>query len=214
VVASQGASELSVLLGRGGGDFAPAVSYMTEQSPTGVLVRDFDGDKRLDVFVGNQGSRSASLLLGRGDGTFAAARHFPSDIGAHEAQAADFNGDGRLDVAINNANSDSFSTFLNNGDGTFQAAKVVKVCNEKSNQGLFAGDLNGDTLPDLAIPCLSNGGLAILTGQGDGTFDASYVAMTDGLWGVGGGDLNRDGKIDLVVTTDTGKQLVVYLNGT
>lgn len=213
VVANQGGADLSVLLGRGGGDFAPAVSYAAEAGPTGVLVRDFDGDGKLDVFVGNQAARSASFLPGRGDGTLGAARSIESDIGAHQAAAADLDLDGKLDVAINNANSDSVSVFLNDGAGGFRAARVIKVCNGKSNQGLVAADLNGDAVPDLAVACLDTSGATILLGQGDGAFQAPRtLSLNDKQWAIASGDLNRDGKIDLLFTLE-GRILGVMLNG-
>src|SRR5580698_9664209 len=81
-----------------------------------------------------------------------------------------------------------------------------------SSQGSFGnsvavGDLNGDGKPDLVVAngynADANGGVAVLLGNGDGTFQA---AVTYGSGGKGSfansiaiADVNGDGKLDLVV---------------
>jgi hypothetical protein len=94
-----------------------------------------------------------------------------------------------------------------------------------------AGDLNGDGVPDLAIvnPCNSSycgagyGSLAILLGNGDGTFQnpVLYATGTYQPMSVAIGDFNQDGALDLVVASQcpssancgTGQVSVLLGNG-
>jgi hypothetical protein len=85
---------------------------------------------------------------------------------------------------------------LGNGDGTFQPARAYAGAFGRS---LAVKDLNGDGIADLAVA--SGGGMRVLLGNGDGTFQTtsiSYIAGT-GPWGMAAGDLNGDGLPDLVV---------------
>lgn len=69
------------------------------------------------------------------------------------------------------------------------------------------GDINGDGKPDLIAtnPCAdsscSNGVVAVLIGNGDGTFQAATTYNSGGIYpySVALSDLNRDGKLDLIV---------------
>ena len=87
---------------------------------------------------------------------------------------ADFNGDGKLDYVTANQGNNTIGVALGNGDGTFKAPTSISVaCNPVS---VATGDFNGDGKLDLAVaaPGCSAGtnGVAILLGNGDGTFTA------------------------------------------
>src|SRR5262245_51224974 len=120
------------------------------------------------------------------------------------AAAADFNGDGRLDLAAANSGNNTVSVLLGNGDGTFQAARTYAAPNPQS---VLAADLNGDGKTDLVTL-----GPSVLLGNGDGTFQPPHgvglgmgaapppgYSQVDGrVTSVAVGDLNADGKLDLV----------------
>jgi hypothetical protein len=88
---------------------------------------------------------------------------------------------------------------LGRGDGTFSPGTGFGTGN-----GPFAavvGDFNGDGKPDLATPNLGGNSVSILQGNGDGTFVARLVFKIQVGGGAGPlavGDLNGDGKFDLV----------------
>ena len=71
---------------------------------------------------------------------------------------------------------------------------------------VVVADLNGDGKPDLIIANSGSSTVAVLLGNGDGTFQAAvnYAAGGVNLWpefgSVAAADLNGDNKIDLVVT--------------
>jgi hypothetical protein len=87
------------------------------------------------------------------------------------------------------------------------------------------GDFNGDGIPDLAVANFGDrgnngqgGGVSILLGKGDGTFDAA-VNYTAGLapGAVTAADVNGDGILDLAVTNLNSNDVSVLMgkgNGT
>jgi hypothetical protein len=107
--------------------------------------------------------------------------------------------------------------FLSNGDGTFTAGQVYDS-GGRGSAAVAVGDVNGDGKPDMLIAnqCepdgggydnnCANGAIGILLGNGDGTFNpAPGQVITDGnLQSISLADLNADGKLDVVASTETG----------
>ena len=216
-------AEVSVLLGNSDGTFQPAIKTPVPGAFYGITVGDLNGDGNPDVVTGDStGSspRNVNVLLGKGDGTFAAPVRY-STGGSGEGQIAlgDFNGDGKLDIAVVNQADSTISLLLGNGDGTFQAAKIVTPA--LASNGflgyLVAADFNGDGKLDLAVPDYGGsaaGKVAILLGNGDGTFQApTFLTSGAGSTGLAAADVNKDGKLDLVVANQFGTVDVFLGNG-
>jgi hypothetical protein len=208
--------------------FAP-VNYAAGFDPTSVAIADVNGDGKPDLLVAdlcriatncpNSGG-GMSVLLGNGDGTFQHAVTYDSGgVQAKSIAVADLNGDGRPDVVVANCSSNgpnacngggqngSVGVFLGNGDGTFGAV-VTYDSGGWNADSVAVADVNGDGKPDLLVanfydPSKASGSVGVLLGNGNGTFQS---AVTHGLnparniSSIAVGDLNGDGKPDLVVT--------------
>jgi hypothetical protein len=216
---------VGVLLGNGDGTFQPAVSYNSGGSS--VAVADVNGDGKLDLVVSSLTGGSVSVFLGNGDGTFQPAVGYNSGgWGFFSSVAvADVNGDGKPDLLVANhcASSSADCRFgsagvlLGNGDGTFQA--VQNYSSEGfAPDSIAVADVNGDGKKDLLIANVyaaggaTYGTVGVLFGNGDGTFQAAQTYATDGpAEFVAVGDVNRDGKPDLLVAN--GNVDVFFGNG-
>lgn len=123
--------------------------------------------------------------------------------GAHATSVAiaDLNRDGKPDLAVANRFSDNVSILLGTGTGGFGAASTLPVGTTPSPLSLAVADLNGDGKPDLAVPSLQGGSVAILLGTGAGGFGAAaYFPAGIRPSSVAIGDLNADGKPDLATS--------------
>ena len=120
------------------------------------------------------------------------------------AVSGDFNGDGKLDVVTSNRGSTSVTMFLGNGNGTFQAGQVTAIANTFSKPfALAAGDVNNDGKLDLVVTSTTasgSGGVAVLLGNGDGTFQPASIFINDlgGAVSVALADVNGDGNLDVL----------------
>jgi hypothetical protein len=198
-------------LGNGDGSFQSAISTPAGKNPIAIAAGDFDNDGKQDLLLTLLGDRpqngngAVEILFGNGDGTFTRTVTLSAGTEPFPLAVGDFNGDHKLDFAVTNFNSGVY-IFLGNGDGSFQPSGPITAGN--SPVAVAVADFNGDQILDLVVPDLhdptssSHGGVSILLGKGDGTFD-SPVYYPVGIFptSVAVGDVNGDRKSDLVISS-------------
>ena len=209
--ANSNESSVSILLGNGDGTFQPAEKlFGTGYVPNGIAVGDFSARGVDDLVTSNWYSNNVSVLLGNGDGGFQARKDFNTGLYDTSVAVSDLNGDGKLDLVNATSGGSGISVLLGNGDGTFQAAVNYPAGYPVQ---IAVADLNGDGKPDLAVAEYNSdgegdcvGAVVVMLGKGDGTFKKPihYGPVQGCISSVAVGDFNRDGRLDLVVTVDTG----------
>jgi len=200
---------VAVLLGRANGSLGPATNYeMAGTGPlAGIATGDFNQDGSPDVAMAALFSEGVVISLNDGEGGFEPPAFLPASSNPEDVVVDDFNGDGDLDVA--SVNDGSYSIFLGNGDGTFAPAVSEEI--DEWAMGIAAGDFNDDGNVDLALGNIFGSSVRILLGDGTGVFTVTTEVDLSPLdpdeecgctesWGVATGDLNGDGRDDIVVT--------------
>jgi hypothetical protein len=172
---------------------------------TGCTFVDYDRDGKLDLFV--------SRYLQFDPEKIPAAGHAPE---------CNFKG-----VLVNcgprGLPMDTHSLYHNNGDGTFtEVSTKAGIAAATGSYGLtaVAADFNDDGWPEIYVACDSTPSLLFMNNR-DGTFQESGLEMGVALnedgrdqagMGLGVGDFNLDGHLDILKTHFTEDTAALYLN--
>jgi hypothetical protein len=167
-----------------------------------LAVGDFNDDGFPDIAVSNEMSNTISAFLNDGKGNFSNPIITPVQISALNVgpiAAGDLNEDGRTDLVLGTiGGSEANIALLSNGDGTF--TQLPPISNSFGFLRARLVDLNGDKHLDLVAG--GNGNMAVALGNGNGTFSSmTYLdngPMPDTYFGIDVGDVNGDGKLDIV----------------
>jgi hypothetical protein len=212
------AGVVTFLLTRGGDE------VQQPSNPVAGKTNDMTGDGKADItLTGVSGWGTIPMAISQGNGRFTIKNEeiaeFPQLAAAPGAQAAqgDFNGDGKVDIALAGAPGwGGVPVAFSKGDGTFSLTNKTSpdIPGWAATPGarLLAGDFDGDGRDDL----LFTGGagwptLPVAFSKGDGSFRTTNAPIADvnGWAATAGtkalvGDVDGDGKDDLVIAGGTG----------
>ena len=171
-----------------------------------VSLVDIDNDWDLDLLVSSKGSTSFAFL-NDGAGHFTLAPNvLPHHANNYSLEPMDVDGDGFIDLTtINDGTGGRNTLLINKGDGTFAdetSTRMTGTANPATddNAAVFL-DADNDGDADLLVASLS-GPDRLLLNDGSGHFTLSPMAATPndtpGSLGIAVGDLDGDGRLDIV----------------
>jgi hypothetical protein len=146
------------------------------------------------------------MLLGRGDGTF--DKEIACGLALNENASgnalADFDHDQKIDMVVGT------KVFLGMNGCNFSTSVATR-----SGSDVAVADLNGDGNPDIVTESSTMPGdeqISVLLGDGHGGFASPLSFPSLGgqpYWNFLVGDLNRDTKLDIIVTRPDGWQVLL-----
>lgn len=212
--------------------FAPRVDIASLSFPAGLAFSDVDADGKIDMAVTNYINTSVSLYRNIGSvgtittGTFEARVNFATQAGPGSVAIGDFDADGKPDLAVTNFNNNSISVLKNTAtSGTFTASTLATQVNFSTGalgdnpRHVAISDVDGDAKPDIvvqnqipaAISVFKNTSSAGVINTGSFATKVDYAAAGNPRV-VTIGDLDGDGKPDLVSTANTAGVVSVLRN--
>ncbi|HLU37751.1 MAG TPA: VCBS repeat-containing protein, partial [Planctomycetota bacterium] len=192
------------------------------EEPVCIVVRDLDGDGRVDIAVADKAGNKVCVFTQQQNGSFPTV---PSAVLAsawgptlpNGVVAADVNTDGALDLVVTDATS--VLAFLRDPvTGTYRPKPyVLNTTPLASPTGCAVADIDRDGLADVAVANEGAGNAAVLVQVGPGSFRGQLPSTTVGqalvtpqVEGVAVADLDGDGDLDVVCACAGNGRLVAY----
>ena len=211
-------------LNLGNGTFAPTVVTEVFSCGDGTIdAADLDGDGDLDIVLTEEetcaGQTDSHIFIFRNDGNQNFVRMpdivLQGDL-PHGLALADVTGDGRIDIIT--ALSGGMAVFPGNGNLTFGAPIVSTTAPFKFKMA----DFNGDGVLDIGMilqqESFGTDLIATALGNGNGTFQAVRTQTGSSVLenlrisnDLEPGDVNGDGRPDLVVFNDASNDVSVFI---
>lgn len=195
------------------GTFLEPVSLLTGsgRGSTDVAVADLNSDGRTDIVLAAHDS--IAVFYQRATGDFDPAVFLAAGLNPQGVAVADVDGDGRADIVAANAGNApaggaSVTLLRQTSPGNFAATPIAVADGARR---VAIGDLNHDGVPDVGVVSMvyqdvfapsrisvllqssASRGQFTVAGVYAGTVPGSFIAI---------GDMNGDGRNDLVVETD------------
>ena len=155
--------------------------------------------------------------------TFATSQTFATGSGPYMATVADINGDGKPDVIAVNLTGNAISVLLNSTAAGAVTPSFVAQQTFATGMGvryIAIADVNGDGKPDVIVANFSDNTVSVLLNTtAPGSTTASFATQQTFATGsepfsVTAGDINGDGKPDLIVANYDDNTVSVLLNTT
>ena len=230
-VADVGADQVSIFLNTstsGTISFATRVDIsLGTDAPNNVIIVDLDGDGKPDLATANGNTGNVSILRNTstvGNVSFDANVDFTTASGTRWVTMGDIDGDGKPDLmAVSNGGTlhllrNTTTSGVAFSSGSFDAA--VDFATDANPQMAAFGDLDADGKPDIAVTSYTGSMVSLYRNTStkgvafsSGTVAAKVdLATGNNATGVAIGDLDGDGKPDLVVANRTSANISLYRN--
>jgi FG-GAP-like repeat len=216
-VANTFPSAVVVFTNRGDGTFTRTATYPVGLLPVRVLTADFNGDRRPDLATASTvPGGNIVVFLNQGSGRFARSQTLTVGVNALSSmETADVNGDGRPDLLVGDQTR-GVTVLIGRGDGTFTTGATLPI--PIFFEGFAVGDVNRDSIIDVAIPVTFQNEVFVFLGRGEGTFAPPIVSTINPQLGVPAlpvaavtVDVNGDGVLDLAVSGGLDNKLYIMV---
>lgn len=175
-------------------------------SPQSIYAADMDGDGRLDVLSASYRDGEIAWYKNLdGHGNFSIQKTISqNNYSANTVLAKDIDGDGDLDVIFASELHVAWQENLD-GNGTFGEKKIIANEIGVIYIDVAAGDMDGDGDIDLVVAEFSIGRLSWYENlDGLGNFGSKQIIndnFTLGPYNIQVGDINNDGRLDIVTSS-------------
>jgi len=209
-----------VYLNDGKGNFTIGCEFGNPDWPTRNLsIADINNDGLPDIIMANRGDigqTSNYVCFNQGKGKFTADCMAFAPYPATTIFPADINKDGFIDLVAPFRDSGQSYVYLGSAGGAFSESRRIPFGPTGATIRVAAvADFNGDNIPDI-VTVDEFKGVDLYYGQKDQTF-AAGISLADATvvpYALKVADLNKDGKMDIIVGHVEAPSTVFFNDGT
>jgi predicted nucleotidyltransferase len=217
-VAAYGTSRVIVFFGRGNGLFFDHTVFYTsvDSQPYTMAGGDFNNDSQLDLVTVSYDYNFVDIVLTYRNYSFLNQITYSTTDKVASAKyivAADMNNDNRPDVIVANYDTSQLDVFLSYDNGTFASPISFSTGTDTGPLSVAVGDFNNDSRLDILVANNKTASIVIFLGYGNGSLmnPMSYAIKTKAQpVSVDVGDLNKDGRLDIVVANYITGNLIIF----
>ncbi|MGC0382595.1 glycoside hydrolase domain-containing protein [Streptomyces sp. SAI-129] len=186
---------------------------------TSLTAGEFTGDSKGDLIAAEVSTGKLWLYRGPNVGTKSSRTQIGTGgwNGMANLAAGDLNHDGKDDLVATEKSTGKLYLYKGTGTGSLTTRTEIGTGGWNGMTNVFAGDFNGDGIDDIGATEKATSKLYLYKGNGNGTITGLGGRTEIGTGGWNGmnkvaspGDMNKDGKDDLVATEKSTGKLYLY----
>ena len=211
----------AILFGDGRGRFSQGPILKRELSSAqrrySFAFGDLDGNGYIDAVIAARDAMARepgqiAILWGDASGTFKERNPpFTVPTSPHFISLGDINGDRALDIVISHGDSGVLTLLVNDG-GRFSVAPTSPLDVGREAYAVLVQDANADKSPDLLVATVDSA--TVLLNDGKNRFvpaAGSPFEATPGAYRIAAGDIDGNGKVDIVMTSFETDRIAIIL---
>ncbi|CAF1023077.1 unnamed protein product [Adineta steineri] len=218
ITANYGSSNIAILLGYGNTSFTNPIFISTgNDNPSCISIGDLNKDDELDIVYNSPSTSNIGILLRLVNGTYINIIKLSTGDGSYPwaIVLTNLNNDAILDIGVVNQWDNTVGIFLGYGDGTFAPQRLFSTGYGSFPNSITFGDLDNDRQAEIVVANYGTNSLGIFFIS----YQANFQSQTNYLTGsnthpysIATGDVNNDGKLDIVVANSGDDNINILYN--